>query len=150
MPDPSFAYGTARLKPQGNDLGAYLASYAAWLNAKLDEGVYYVVFEAPIYPKFSRIETLRQLYGLCAVTELIAHQRGIKCREAAIPKVRKFLCNDGHAKKQQVFDVIKRIYKYSPQTTDEADAIAIRMYVIGHERVDLLKTMRADLGALGA
>lgn len=150
MPDPCFAYGTARLPAPSENLAVFFQAYEAWLNAKCGEGqgVNYIVFEAPIMPKFTRIETLRQLYGLCAITELLAINCNIKCREASIPKIRKFMCGSGSAKKQDVWTAV-RACGYRPSTTDESDAIALRFYVIGHERVDLLKKMRMDLGPLG-
>jgi hypothetical protein len=150
MPDPAFLYGTAKLQAPSSSLGPYLREYEAWLNDKCDSGVSYIVFEAPVLPKFTRIDTLRQLYSLCGVTELVAGKRGIKCREAAISKIRKFVCNDGGASKDAVWKMI-RMYGYKPSTMDESDAIALRLYVVGRERVALLKEFYGlELGPLSS
>jgi hypothetical protein len=148
LTDPAFLYGTAKLKAP-IDLGLYFREYELWLNDKCDtNGVAYIVFEAPVLPKFTRIETLRQLYALCGITELIASKRGILCREAAISKIRKFLCHDGRATKDDVWKAV-RLYGYKPSTLDESDAIALRLYVVGREHVASLKAFRGlELGPL--
>ena len=149
LPDPAFTYGTARLKPDGTNLGAYLASYADWLHDKIDtDSVSYIVFEAPVMPRFTSITTLRQLYGLTGLTELIAHSRQIKCREANISSIRKMVCGTGQRKKVDVVRLIK-LSGYAVQTDDEADAIAVRLYVIGKEHPELMKKFRLDLGPIG-
>ena len=92
-----------------------------------------------------------KLYGLCAHTEFFCNRENIKCREASIPTVRKFLCNNGHAKKDQVMRAVET-YGYKVDNHDEADAIAMRLYTIGQERKDLLQgpLFQMDLGELGA
>jgi hypothetical protein len=148
MPDPAFLYGTAKLQAPSSSLGPYLREYEAWLLDKCDSGVSYIVFEAPVLPRFTNINTLRQLYSLCGVTELVAGKRGIKCREAPISKIRKFVCNDGGASKDAVWKMI-RMYGYRPATMDESDAIALRLYVVGREQVASLKAFRGlELGPL--
>jgi Holliday junction resolvasome RuvABC endonuclease subunit len=148
MPDPAFLYGTAKLQAP-TDLGLYFREYELWLNDKCEtNNVAYIAFEAPVLPRFTNINTLRQLYALCGITELIANKRGIKCREAQISKIRKFICHDGGADKDAVWKMI-RLYGYQPSTLDESDAIALRLYVVGRERVALLKDFRGlELGPL--
>ena len=55
----------------------------------------------------------------------------------------------GHDVKELMVEAVKR-YGYEPKTHDEADAIAIRLYVLHELHPETRRSFALDLGALGA
>lgn len=83
------AHGSFALPKTGNDIGAFLHSYRAWLSAGISRWTpQEIVFESPILPDTTSIHTLRKLYGLCGITELLAQDSHIICREANLLDIR--------------------------------------------------------------
>ncbi len=143
--DRHFDYGTHVL-PKTGDIGAFLQAYTEWLTIALD-GVDLCVFEAPILPRQTSLQTLRKLYGLAGVTEQVCHMRGIKCREVNLMSVKAFVCPRMRSKDEMVRAI--RLYGYDPKTTDEADAIGIRLFVL-HAHFPKIPGLNLELGILGA
>lgn len=80
-------HGSHRIPKTGNDVGAFLAHYRLWLtDLVIRIAPWTIFFEAPVLPGHGKTSliTLRKLYSLAGVTELIAHDRGIDCREANV------------------------------------------------------------------
>jgi hypothetical protein len=150
IPTRLFDFGSHQLPKTGTDIGAFIFEYDAWLQTMLDD-VYYIVFEQPIMPAITQIATLRKLYGLASHTEFVATTRGIKCREAPVQKVKSFMGvkRTGDQGKRDMVDAVAR-YGYEAEDHDAADAIGIRLFTISVERPELLRSMRLDLGPLGA
>lgn len=81
--------GSYRLPSTGNDMGTFLHAYRNWLDRAIS--VYQpdeLVFEAPILPSTTNLSTLRKLYALPALTELIAQDRHCAVREANLTDIR--------------------------------------------------------------
>lgn len=78
-------HGSVRLPKTGEDVGLFLFHFRKWLTesiGRLEPDT--IFFESPVLPgrgKTSLI-TLRKLYSLAGLTELIAHDKAIDCREA--------------------------------------------------------------------
>lgn len=82
-------HGSFRLPSTGADVGRFLFHYRGWLTAALarwhpDE----IVFEMPILPDIGNIATLRKLYALAALTELLAQDHHVAVREANLTDIR--------------------------------------------------------------
>ena len=123
-----------------------------WLGKALD-GVELCVFEAPIlYKAKASLPVLRKLYGCAAMVELLCNEQGIKCFEVNNQLVKTFMgCRRGRGidPKKAMVEAVQR-WGCAPQTHDEADAIAIRYYVIHQMFPEARKEFTLELGALGA
>lgn len=128
-------HGTFTCPSTGDNLGRFAYSYAQWLTAKLRElQPKEIVFEAPILPSATNITTLKKLYGLCVVTELVALSEGVPCTEITAGQWRKSFLGM-HYPKGGTRDDLKRAViaacrhmGWEPNNTDDADALGI-LYV---------------------
>lgn len=84
-----------------------------------------IIFEAPFLGKIRNLNTARKLIGLCILTELVAHKKGVpEIREVNNSSVKKFFTGNGRAdKKDMIFKC--RSKGWDPQDDNEADALAI-------------------------
>jgi len=147
--DRSFQFGTFSLTSTGSDIGLFLEEFVSFLEGKIKSNdISLCVFEAPILPTQARLMTLRKLYSLCGVTELICRRLNVECAEANLMNVKKFVCNNGHAKKQQMFDTIRSM-GYDVETFDAADAVGTRLFAISQRYPDAAHMLNLDLGVLG-
>lgn len=125
---PSF--GTHVLPSTGANVGRFLASHADWMRSIISENeINHVCFEAPILPKKTQIVTLRKLYSLAGLTELMCHRHGIDCTEADNSKVKKYFAGKSYAKKPEMIAAAKD-RGFDVRNDDEADAIAIWIYTV--------------------
>lgn len=131
------SHGSYALPKTGEDIGTYLAAFRGWLNEAInnllpDE----IVFESPILRGRSgtNIITLRKLYGLAGMTEVVALDQGLQCSEAQLANVRTHFLGRGFPrdsklrKKATVAKCIDRGWK--AQDDNAADALALLDYVI--------------------
>lgn len=82
-------HGSHRLPSTGSDIGTFLGSYRGWLAGFLKRTqAQEVVFEMPILPNRGNLHTLRKLYSLAGLTELIAADAGCNCGEANLFDIR--------------------------------------------------------------
>lgn len=82
-------HGYFRLPSTGSDIGAFLHAYRQWLVFGVNRWhPHEIVFESPILPGTTNLHTCRKLYGLCGMTELIARDHAIPCREANLTDIR--------------------------------------------------------------
>lgn len=150
--DPHFASGTHVLPKTGEDIGLFLKHYRNWLRGAL-EGVSLVVFEQPLMPSIPNFVTLRKLYSLAGLTELVCLDADVKCLELSAAKVKAFLgvryIKGGPDLKTQMVDAVKQ-YGYDCATHDEADAIGLRLLTIHHMFPQHIGSLGIDLGLLGA
>jgi Holliday junction resolvasome RuvABC endonuclease subunit len=139
-------HGSHRLPSTGNDIAAFLKAYRAWLTSAIqrfnpDE----VVFEMPIMPSVTNLATLRKLYSLCGLTELIAKDLGCQVSEANLMEIRRHFIGTARAPKeipkadrrQWMKDRIvssARARGFRPANDDDADALALFAYAM-HCRV---------------
>jgi hypothetical protein len=135
-------HGSHRLPSTGGDIAAFLKAYRAWLTSaihcnKPDE----VVFEMPIMPSVTNLATLRKLYSLCGLTELIARDLGCRVSEANLMDIRRHFIGTARApstipkpeRRQWMKDQIvskTRQLGFRPCNEDAADAIALFSYVM--------------------
>lgn len=84
------AHGSHKLPSTGEDIGAFLNAYRAWLDAAISRWQpEEIVFESPILPATTNLTTCRKLYGLTGVTEMMAQNRHVRCREANLMDIRR-------------------------------------------------------------
>lgn len=131
------SHGVCAMPKTGEDIGWYLAHFRNWLNEALDDmEPDQIVFEAPIMPKMTSIATLRKLYSLAGVTELVARDRKILVTEAQLDHIRGHFVGISRAprdvpkdkRRQWIKDkVITECRKrgFSVSGDDDADALAL-------------------------
>lgn len=150
--DNRFSSGTQTFPSTREDIGAFSILFEKWLDQAL-AGVSLVVFEAPVlYAAKANLATLRKLYGVAYHVELMCTKRKIECFEANNSSVKAFMGVSrakGVNQKAQMIELVRR-YGFAVRDDDEADAIAIRLYVIARRFPKLVRAMSIDLGPLGA
>ncbi len=144
--DQSFASGAHQLPKTGEDIGAFLHHFRQWLQPTL-KGVSLCVFESPILPRTTTLATARKLYGQAGYTELACRDFGIKCMEVNNMTIKKFMGSGGYSKTDMIRAV--KTYGYEPETDDEADAIAIRLFAIAKLFPKETANFSLDMGELG-
>lgn len=140
------AHGSFRLPSTGVDIGGFLFAYQEWLHAGLarwqpDQ----IVFESPILPATTSIVTLRKLYSLCGITELIASNRHIPVREANLTHIRLHFIKVARAPKTVLVKDRRAWIKartvaecrsrgFRPADDNDADALALFSYTLAQAR----------------
>jgi Holliday junction resolvasome RuvABC endonuclease subunit len=136
------AFGTHTLPSTGEDIGAFLD--AALRKYRQDVGVYrpdLVVFECPVLPAETQIATLRKLYGLAGVVELLCRWTTIRCAEEHLGTIKKFVTGNGHATKAEVIFAVKTFGFAVGEDDNQADAIAL--WLLAQSKVDLANARAA-------
>lgn len=136
-------HGSHRLPTTGNDLAAFLKAYRAWLTSMIQRHLpHEVVFESPILTGATNIATLRKLYSLAGLTELIAKDLGCRVGEANLMDIRRHfigVCRAPKEIKEQserrkwLKDRITssaRTRGFRPINDDDADALALFSYAM--------------------
>jgi hypothetical protein len=91
-------HGSHRILKTGEDVGLYLVTFRDWLLALVARtDPWTIYFEAPVLLGRDKtsLNTLRKLYGLAGMTEVVAHDRGIDCREANTSNIVTHFCGKG-------------------------------------------------------
>lgn len=146
--DLRFSSGTQLFPKTGEDIGAFIDLHIKWLEPALN-GVNLCVMEAPILPKTTSLATCRKLYGQSAVTEYLCRKHHVECLEVSNMSVKAFFGVAGAKDpKAAMMDAVAS-YGYEALTDDEADAIAIRLYIINKRFPHLAARFGLDLGLLG-
>jgi Holliday junction resolvasome RuvABC endonuclease subunit len=148
----TFTFGSFALPKTGNDLGSFGAAFHDWLVDLLDQAdkPELLVFESPILPKMTNIQTVRKLYGLAFLTELICKTRQIECAEENLMTVKKHFVGAGWATKTDMeAEAIRRGYAVTDD--HQADAIGLRFLGLEKRWPAIARTIGdGGLGALGA
>jgi Holliday junction resolvasome RuvABC endonuclease subunit len=142
--DPTF--GSLNLREA--NLGSLFGVFAEWLEHKItSEAITVVVYEAPILPKMSRIETVQRLMGLAAVTQMMAWKLSLAVGTAQGSQIKKHFTGSGKAEKAEM---VTTAYKYGWEviTDDEADACAL--WSLAVLRYSPQEGQRFVLGPMGA
>lgn len=127
--------GTAPLPVYSQDEGAYFASYADWL---ADMITMFDPDEIAAEQTLANVENRGQhatesLLGLRAMTTVVAYRREKRLTWHAVSTVRKAVCGNGHAKKEDVnVAIIRRGIR--PDSHNAADAGAVWLYRAEHRR----------------
>lgn len=131
------AHGSHRLPSTGEDIGSFLNAYWAWLDPAISRWQpEEIVFESPILPGTTNLATCRKLYSLAAVTEMMAQNRHIRCREANLMDIRRHFIGacrapkDVPAKERRAWikDVTVTMCRkrgFRPADDNAADALAL-------------------------
>lgn len=141
-PDRPISHGVIKLPKTGEDIGRFLAAYREWLGHAIEEmAPTEIIFEAPILLGLTSITTLRKLYSLAGVTELVAFDYELPVREANLTDIRKHFIGVTRAPKEIVKERRRQWMKdrivgecrgrgFDVAGDDDADAIAILSYGI--------------------
>lgn len=125
-------YGTFTLPPTGDDLGRFAFNFMQWAIAKVRElEPKEVVFEAPIMPRETNILTLKKLYSLSVICELVCIAQGVPCSEIPAGSWRKSFLGPSYPPngtrdelKRAVIAACRQM-GWEPNSTDDADALGI-------------------------
>lgn len=128
LPGAEPVHGHIRLPADRGD-GAFFSAFRRFL---LDHITVHaprlIVYEAPlITASATSMATVFRLFGLAAHTVEMAHIREVRCEPANNATVKKFVTDNGRAKKPEVMDAI-RARGWSPDDENEADALAVLLW----------------------
>lgn len=124
-------HGTFTLPSTGDDVGRFLFEFMRWLKGLIaTHEPREIVFEAPILPRETNIATLRKLYSLAGVTEVMALDAGIPCSEISAGEVRRAFLGQHYPRKAQRDEIKRaviagcRMHGWNPRDDNDADALA--------------------------
>jgi crossover junction endodeoxyribonuclease RuvC len=121
-------FGTCKIIAPPDEPGAFYVHFSRWLAEFLTEvNARVVIYESPVLPRLTRIETLRRLYWMGGQTEMICASREADCYEAAPSTVKKFWTGSGAAKKADMM-ASARARGYCVTDDNQADALALWHY----------------------
>ncbi|MBX3504442.1 MAG: hypothetical protein KF895_03110 [Parvibaculum sp.] len=144
--------GCFRLPKTGRDYGHFGAAFDKWLRSLIQRhGVEFIVYETPILPAQTQIETLRKLYSLGTIAEMVARDLEIMIEETDMQTVRKHFIGVTRAPKEVPKErrrawmkarIIAKCeeFGWQPENDDEADALATLHYA----RIVMNKTYAAN------
>ncbi len=95
-----------------------------------NSGVDLIVYETPFCrgPAATRV-----LWGLAAIIEKCAAERGIQCADYPPKTFKAWFCGHGNASKEDVIEMAQMMGYKIPKSNDHmADAVAIRLYGEAH------------------
>lgn len=140
-----WAYGSAergptassshRLPKTGEEIGSFLSAFRGCLDSMIrdlqpDE----IFFESPILrgKGTTSLGTLRKLYSLAGMTELVALDHGLVCREANISDICTHFLGKGYPRKREARKAATiercRSRGWQPKDDNHADALALLDY----------------------
>lgn len=140
--DGTVVSGSFAVGKTGKDVGVFLKNFRTWLYATIDEtDAEIVLFEQPVLPRGTSMATLRKLYSLAGLTELVCRDHQIACKEVPVQTWRKAIVGmarapkDVPAKERRKFIKKKTVARladmgFPARNDDEADALGILMYGI--------------------
>lgn len=144
--------GCHRLPKTGRDYGQFGEVFDRWLRTLIEKHkVEFIVYETPILPAQTQIETLRKLYSLGTICEMVARDMDVIVEETDMQTVRKHFIGVTRAPKeipqpQRRAWIKKKImdrcfaYGWKPLNDDEGDALATLHYA----RIVMNKTYAAE------
>lgn len=127
----------------GEDIGRFLGHFRKWLGEAIEEmAPTEIMFESPILLGLTNITTLRKLYSLAGVTELVAFDYELPVREAGLSDIRKHFIGltrapkdiAGRAERQRflkdrtIAECRRRGFRVA--SDDDADALALLSYAL--------------------
>lgn len=141
--------GYRRFPSTGDDIGTFGRAFRDWLIKGLKRHQpELIVFEQPMLPNQTNINTLRKLYGMAFELETVASDAAMFGRAEGFPIkevsngdwIKHFLGagnvpRSGDARKKAVFRMCG-IRGWSPENHDEGDALGILDYALATESAD--------------
>lgn len=139
-PDADPEFGTSALPQTGDDVGRFLLAHEEFLHGLIDKITPEIImFEAPVfYPKTNMDgravmhqskASLRKLYGLAGVTEMVARKRNIEIGEADNQVTKKVFTGTGGKKGDRIVGECHS-RNWMVRNPDEADACAVWYYTV--------------------
>ncbi|HZT90334.1 MAG TPA: hypothetical protein VFA12_20505 [Stellaceae bacterium] len=131
-----FAHGDPGARPVSGSVriegaaGGFFLNYQRWLGGALDRlQPEIIVQEAPILTgKHTSLGTAERLMGMACITVMECARRNIPRIARVQPsQVKKFLVDNGAAKKQAMIDRCRQL-GFEPADDNEADAIAVFLW----------------------
>lgn len=128
MPGEAPSHSHIRLPNDRGD-GAFFSAFRCFLLDMVTvTAPRLIVYEAPLITSgMTHVQTVFRLFGLAAHTVEIAHISEVRCEPANNATVKKFLTDNGRAKKPEVMDAI-RARGWEPDDENEADALAVLLW----------------------
>lgn len=129
--------------------GEGFSQFRGWLLDRIAEHApKLIVYEEPIIihygPRKTSLQTAMWLMGLAAHVVEVAHLRGIRCEPANVIKIKRFMTDDGRAKKPAMIAAIEQC-GWKTETSDEADALSVLLWA----EVRFAPKYRRSIAALG-
>lgn len=130
-------HGAHKLPRTGRDYGHFGDAFATWLRGMLTEHkIKLVVYETPILPATTNIETLKKLYSLGTVCEMVCRRAKVDVMETDMQTVRSHFIGKTRApkgiepKKRRAWMKARiieacRARGWSPEDDNAADALSI-------------------------
>lgn len=150
VPDRDFSFGHYTLPKTGPLVGIYATNFHHWLLDTFRRGVTMVVFESPILPKTTSLDTCRKLYGLAWHTEWLCQMNSIDCEEINNAQTKRWMGVKGRGDqvKKDMIAAAQRM-GFDVKTHDEADAVACRLTWLSVRYPAVIRSFGLDLGMLG-
>jgi hypothetical protein len=131
------AHGSFRLPKTGQDVGRYLVHFRDWLSARISEyEPWTIYFESPMLMGLKKTTPMvaRKLNSLAGVTEMVATDRGIDCREANVSNICTHFLGRGYPRKRERRKAATmskcRELGWNPNDDNSADALALLDYAL--------------------
>lgn len=133
--------GSYRLPKTEDDVGLYLAYFRKWLESSVRRlEPREIIFEMPVLPPLGKttLITLRKLYGLCGLTELVAQDLSLSCAEANVSDVCSHFLGRGYPRasdpRKRATVAKCRERGWTPRDEDNADALALLDFALAKKR----------------
>lgn len=133
-------HGVFTLPSTGDDLGRFGVTFLQWLTAKIQQlRPREIVFEAPILPRQTNINTTRKLHGLALLVELACSLEAVPCSEISNSEWRRQFLGPYYPPKPTRDDLKRaviaacRAMGWNPSSDDDADALGL-LYVVNCRR----------------
>lgn len=95
------SHGVIRMPKTGEDIGRFLAHFRDWLGPAIEElAPEEIVYEMPILPTTTSLQTVRKLNGLCGQAEVTARDYKVLCTEANLDDIRNHFIGMARAPKE--------------------------------------------------
>jgi Holliday junction resolvasome RuvABC endonuclease subunit len=127
--------GSAAFKGHGLDIGSLLAGFRTWLRGMVEaHDPHLLAFEQPVRPfAAANLLTMRQLYGIAGMVELVARDKGLPVLECKTNQMKKLIYGHG-GKKPTPSVAMQRAREWGIETSngDESDAAGIYLFTVMH------------------
>jgi hypothetical protein len=126
-------FGTFTLPSCGENYGVFAAEFWRWLAGRIvRHEPRLVVYEKPIHLPTDKLHTVRRLYSLATVIEMVCFTKGIRVESYGLDEIRTNFVGPLHRKRFPGRDNIKRAViaecrarGWNPNGDDDADALAL-------------------------